>query len=80
MRKVQYQVYEGPLTIVVPKFFSSMEVQWLCAIGENPYSIYDVILLGRDIQSALKMDTLFSTGTLVWNKISIPMRAVGKST
>jgi hypothetical protein len=50
-----------------------MEVQWSCAIDENPDSTYDMIA-GRDQQSALRMDILFSTGTLVWNEISIPMR------
>ena len=65
--------YEVPLTIVLPEFSSSMEVQWSCAIDENPDSTYDMIL-GRDIQSALRMDILFSTGTLVWNELSIPMR------
>jgi hypothetical protein len=65
--------YEVPLTIVLPEFSSSMEGQWLCAIDENPNSTYDMIL-GRDLQSALRMDILFSTGTLVWNEISIPMR------
>jgi hypothetical protein len=65
--------YEVPLTIVLPEFSSSMEVQWSCAIDENPDSTYDMIL-GRDLQSALRMDILFSTGTLVWNEISIPMR------
>jgi hypothetical protein len=65
--------YEVPLTIVLPEFSSSMEVQWSCAIDENPNSTYDMIL-GRDLQSALRMDILFSTGTLVWNEISIPMR------
>jgi hypothetical protein len=28
--------YEVPLTIVLPEFSSSMEVQWSCAIDENP--------------------------------------------
>jgi hypothetical protein len=65
--------YEVPLTIILPEFSSSMEVQWSCAIDENPDSTYDMIL-GRDLQSALRMDILFSTGTLVWNEISIPMR------
>jgi hypothetical protein len=64
--------YEVPLTIVLPEFSSSMEVQWSCAIDETPNSTYDMIL-GRDLQSALRMDILFSTGTLVWNEISIPM-------
>jgi hypothetical protein len=50
-----------------------MEVQWSCAIDENPNSTCDMIL-GRDLQSALRMDILFSTGTLVWNEISIPMQ------
>jgi hypothetical protein len=66
--------YEVPLTIVPPKFSSSMEVQWSCAIDENPNSTYDMIL-GRYLQSALRMDILFSTGTLVWNEISIPMHS-----
>jgi hypothetical protein len=65
--------YEEPLTKVLPKFSSSMEVQWSCAIGENPNFTYDMIL-GRDLQSALRMDIRFSTGTLVWNEISVPMR------
>jgi hypothetical protein len=65
--------YEVPLTIVLPEFSSSMEVQWSCAIDENPNSTYEMIL-GRDLQSALRMDILFSTGTLVWNEISVPMR------
>jgi hypothetical protein len=43
-----------------------------CAIDENPDSTYDMIL-GRDLQSPLRMDILFSTGTLVWNEKSIPM-------
>jgi hypothetical protein len=64
--------YEVPLTIVLPEFSSSMEVQWSCAIDENPDSTYDMIL-GRDLQSALRMDIIFSTGTLVSNEISIPM-------
>jgi hypothetical protein len=50
-----------------------MEVQWSCAIDENPNSTCDMIL-GRDLQSALRMDILFSTGTLAWNEISLPMR------
>jgi Retroviral aspartyl protease len=65
--------YEVPLTIVLPEFSSSMEVQWSCAIDETPDSTYDMIL-GRDLQSALRMDILFSPGTLVWNEISMPMR------
>jgi hypothetical protein len=65
--------YEVPLTMVLPEFSSSMEVQWSCAIDKNPNSTYDMIL-GRDLQSALRMDILFSTGTLVCNEISIPMR------
>ena len=28
--------YEVPLTIILPEFSSSMEVQWSCAIDENP--------------------------------------------
>jgi hypothetical protein len=44
--------YEVPLTIVLQEILSSMEVQWLCAIDENPNSTYDMIL-GRDLQSAL---------------------------
>ena len=65
--------HEVQLTIILPEFSSSMEVQWACAIDENPDSTYDMIL-GRDIQSALKMDICFSTGTLVWNEMTIPMR------
>jgi hypothetical protein len=65
--------YEVPLTIVLPEFSSSMEVQWSCVIDENPTPTYDMIL-GRDLQSPLRMDILFSTGTVVWNEISIPMR------
>jgi hypothetical protein len=42
--------YEVPLTIVLPEFSSSMEVQWSCAIDENPDSTYDM-MLGRDLQS-----------------------------
>jgi hypothetical protein len=57
---------------ILPEFSSSVEVQWSCAIDENPDSTYDMIL-GRDLQSTLRMDILFSTGTLVWNEISIPM-------
>jgi hypothetical protein len=68
--KISYLLYEVPLTIVLPEFLSSMEVQWSCAIDKNPNSTYDMIL-GRDLQSALRMDILFSTGTLVWNEISI---------
>jgi hypothetical protein len=49
-----------------------MEVQWSCAIDENPNSTYDMIL-GRYLQSTPRMDILFSTGTLVWKEISIPM-------
>jgi hypothetical protein len=65
--------YEVLLTIVLPEFSSSMEVQWSCAADENHNATYDMIL-GRDLQSPLRMDILFSTGTLVWNEISIPMR------
>jgi hypothetical protein len=38
----------------------------------TPDSTYDMIL-GRDLQSALRIDILFSNGTLVWNEISMPM-------
>jgi hypothetical protein len=65
--------YEIPLTIILPEFSSSMEVQWSCAIDENPDSTYDMII-GRDLQSALKMDISFSTSSLIWNEIAIPMR------
>jgi len=65
--------YEIPLTIILPEFSSSMEIQWSCAIDENPDSTYDMII-GRDLQSALKMDISFSTSSLIWNEIAIPMR------
>ena len=65
--------YQVPLTIILPEFSSSMEVQWACFIDENPKSTYDMII-GRDFQSALKMDISFSTSSLIWNEISIPMR------
>ena len=65
--------YKVPLTLILPEFSSSMEVQWACAIDENQNSTYDMII-GRDLQSALRMDISFSTGTLTWNEISIPMR------
>ena len=65
--------YEVPLTIVFPEFSSSMEVQWNCAVDENPDSTYDMII-GRDLQLALKMDISFSTGTVTWNEVTIPMR------
>jgi hypothetical protein len=64
--------YEEPLTTVLPEFSSSMEMQWSSAIDKNLESSFDMIL-GRDLQSALRMDILFSTGALVWNEISIPM-------
>ena len=32
------------------------------------------MIIGRDLQSALKMDILFSTGSFTWNGITIPMR------
>jgi hypothetical protein len=50
-----------------------MEVQWSCAIDKNPNSTYDMIL-GRDLQSTLRMDILFSTDTLVRYEISFTMR------
>ena len=65
--------HEIPLTIILPEFSSSMEVQWSCAIDENPESTYDMII-GRDLQSALRMDISFSTSSLIWNEIAIPMR------
>jgi len=65
--------YEIPLTLILPEFSSSMEVQWSCAIDENPDSTYDMII-GRDLQSALGMDILFSTHSIIWNGITIPMR------
>ena len=65
--------YEIPLTIILPEFSSSMEVQWSCAIDENPDSTYDMII-GRDLQFALKLDISFSTSSLIWNEIAIPMR------
>ena len=65
--------HEVQLTLILPEFSSSMEVQWSCAIDENPNSTYDMII-GRDLQSALKMDILFSTKSLVWNGMTIPMR------
>ena len=65
--------YEVLLTLIFPEFSSSLEVQWACAVDENPDSTYDMII-GRDLQSALKMDILFSTGSFTWNGITIPMR------
>ena len=52
-----------------------MEIHWACAIDENPESIYDMII-GRDLQLALKMDIQYSTSSIIWNEISIPMRSV----
>jgi hypothetical protein len=63
----------APLNIIFPEFSSSMEVQWNCAVDENPASTYDMIV-GRDLQSALKMDISFSASSLTWNEITIPMR------
>jgi len=65
--------HEVQLTLILPEFSSSMEVQWACAIDENPNSTYDMII-GRDLQSALKMDILFSTNSLIWNGMTIPMQ------
>ena len=65
--------YEVPLTLILPEFSPSLEIQWSFAVDENPNATYDMII-GRDLQSALKMDILFSTGSLHWNGITIPMR------
>jgi hypothetical protein len=65
--------YERALTLILPKFSTSMEVQWACAIDENPESAYDMIIR-RDLQSVLGMDILFSTSSLVWNGITILLR------
>jgi hypothetical protein len=68
-----YTKYEVPLTIILPEFSPSMEVKWSCAIDENPEASYDMII-GRDLQHALQMDILWSTGSLTWNGMTIPMR------
>ena len=66
--------HEVPLTLILPEFSPSMEVEWSCAIDENPNATYDMII-GRDLQHALQMDILWSTGSLSWNGMTIPMRA-----
>ena len=67
--------YEIPLMIILPEFSPSMEIHWACAIDENPESIYDMII-GRDLQLALIIDIQYSTSSIIWNEISIPMRSV----
>jgi len=64
---------EVELTIVLPEFSSSMEIQWVCSIDDNPNATYDMII-GRDLQSALRMDISFSTSSITWNEMTIPMR------
>ena len=45
--------HQVTLTLILPKFSSSMEIQWACAIDENPNSSYDMII-GQDLIAALK--------------------------
>ncbi len=57
----------------MPDFTPSKTIEWQFAVDETTlYSKYNMIL-GRDIQQALGMDILWSTGHLRWDGIQIPM-------
>ena len=57
--------YEVLLTLILPEFSSSLEIQWACAIDENPESTYGMII-GRDLQSTLR-----------WTSCSVPVPSRG---
>jgi len=67
---------ECPITFDLPEFTSSREFTWTCAIdasSTNDQQKYDMII-GRDLQQHLKLDIVWSTSTLHWDGLTIPMR------
>jgi len=60
----------------LPEFFKHREVKWTMYVDEtNNLSRYDMII-GRDLMSELGIDIKFSTGEILWDNASIPLRDV----
>lgn len=59
---------------VLPEFHKNREIRWNCYVDESDnLSRYDMII-GRDLMTDLGIDIMFSTGEVVWDNASIPLR------
>jgi Reverse transcriptase (RNA-dependent DNA polymerase) len=66
--------FDVELTFSFIDFAPSKEIKWLVAVDETDNSTRYDMIVGRDLQHAMGMDILFSTKTLRWDGIEIPMR------
>ena len=66
--------FETNMSFTLPEFSDKKIITWKFDVGEDKnLGDYDMII-GRDIQWALKMIIDFKTAHLKWDDIAIPMR------
>ena len=65
------------VTFLLPEFHKNRDIRWTMYVDEsnNSSSRYDMII-GRDLMEELGIDLKFSTGEIIWDNASIPMRDV----
>lgn len=71
--------YEVPVTFKLPEFAPSKAITWTMAVDESPLDRKYDMIIGRDLQQALGLDILWSSGQLRWEDHIIPMRSVATS-
>jgi hypothetical protein len=71
--------FDIELTFSFIDFAPSKEIKWLVAVDETDNSSRYDMIVGRDLQHAMGMDILFSTRTLQWDGVEIPMRTANSN-
>ena len=65
-----------PITFSMPTFAPRKEITWIAQVDESIKSFHGFdLIIGRDLLNILGMDIKFSTKTLVWDDIAIPMQS-----
>ena len=62
------------INFILPKFHSDRMITWDAHVHTSDVSKRYDMIIGRDLQQYLKLDIAWSTSTLHWDGLTIPMR------
>ena len=67
------------LEFKLPEFSTNKTIEWICHVDDSTDCVksqYDIII-GTDLMTSLGLDISFSTNTIMWEDIALPMKQRG---
>jgi hypothetical protein len=66
--------YDIPLTFSLIDFAPSRKIEWVVAVDKTDSQSHYNMIIGRDLQHAMGIDILFSSQSMRWDGIEVPMQ------